>query len=60
MRLVLLNVNTFHRSKHTTIDELNQRRRQRERQKKKTVGLDWQNTNFAPVHFFTVSARLRR
>ena len=33
MRLVLLNVNTFHHSKHTTIKELKRRRRQRERQK---------------------------
>ena len=27
---------------------------------KKTECLDWQNTDFARVHFFTVSARLRR
>ena len=47
--------------------ELKQRRgrRQRERQKKKTKGLDWQNNNPARpslsfVHFLAVAARLRR
>ena len=40
------------------------RRRQRERQKK-TIGLDWQNNNFARasrffVHFFAVASRLTR
>ena len=47
--------------------ELKQRRgrRQRERQKKKIKGLDWQNNNPARpslsfVHFLAVAARLRR
>ena len=43
--------------------ELEQRRRQRER--KKEIGLDWQNKNLARaprflVHFFAVVARLQR
>ena len=49
------------------ITELKQRRRrrQRERQKNKTIGLDWQNNNFAraspfSVHFFAVAARVQR
>ena len=54
-------------SGHLYIRELKRRRRrrQRERQKKKTIGLDWQNNNFARasrlfIHLFAVTARLRR
>ena len=50
----------------TNINELKQRRRPRQRERqKKTIGLDWQNNNFARasrffVHFFAFVARLQR
>ena len=44
---------------------LKQRRRWRQRERKQTIGLDWQNTNSARasrffVHFFAVTAQLQR
>ena len=45
--------------------KLKQRRRRQQRERQKTIGLDWQNNNFARalrffVHFFAVTERLRR
>ena len=45
--------------------DLEQRLRRRQRERKKAIGLDWQNNNFARasrffVHFFAVAARLQR
>ena len=61
---------SLRRRHHLTlvIRELTQRRRRRQRERKKAIGLDWQNNNFSHVnHAFLyislpsvrVSARLR-
>ena len=52
-------------SKRLANRELKQRRRRRQWERQKAMGLDWQNNKFARasrffVHFFAVSARLRR
>ena len=61
MRFVLLNANTFQRSRHTTLGSLGTDNGDRNENGRKEIGLDWQNNNFARasrffVHFFAVSA----
>ena len=58
---------SLRRRHHLTlvIRELTQRRRRRQRERKKAIGLDWQNNNFARAspffaHFSAVVARLQR
>ena len=59
MRSVLLNVNTFHRSRHTPLGSLGNDNGDRNENGRKAIDLDWQNNNFERasrffVHFFAV------